>query len=393
MSQPEEPSLPPSYGRVLRPLWPLDPAATFLNHGSYGACPHAVLAAQRAWRDRMERQPVRFMQETLPEALRRAAATLAGLLGAATQDLVFVENATGGVNAVLRSLDFAAGDEVLTTAHVYPAVRNAVRHICGRAGARLVEVPVPFPLDCSAIVTEAIAARLGPRTRLVIVDAVTSPTAVVLPVREIAALCRANGSRLLVDAAHAPGMIEVDLPALGADWVTGNAHKWLFAPKGCGFLWASREAQAELHPTVISHGLGRGLAAEFDWIGTRDPSAWLAVVDAIGFWRALGGPALMVRNRQLADTAARMLADAWRSHVGAPAAMRGAMAAVALPDRLQPSDDAIESAAALHGRLWREHGIEIPIVPLAGRLWARLSAQAYNDLDDYRRLAGIVARW
>jgi isopenicillin-N epimerase len=335
----------------------------------------------------MERQPVRFMQATLPAALRNAACRLAGFLGARGDDLVFVENATSGINAVLRSLELGAGDEILTTSHVYGAVRNAIRHVCGGRGATLIEAPVPFPLDGAATVVAAIAARLGPRTRLVVVDAVTSPTATLLPVTEIAALCRAVGVRLLVDAAHAPGMIPLDLPTLGADWVTGNAHKWLFAPKGCAFLWARQEAQPGLHPVVISHGLGRGFAAEFDWVGTRDPSAWLTVPAAMDFWQALGGEELMARNRVLADQAAQLLAETWDTPIGAPAAMRAAMAAVALPGT---GDADPVMAAAIHDRLWTEHRIEVPIVPFAGRLWVRVSAQAYNDLDDYRRLADAV---
>ena len=389
----ETPPLP-RYGRDLRPLWLLDPAATFLNHGSYGACPRAVLAAQRRWRDRLEAQPVRFMQDLLPGALRDSGAALAGFLGAGAEDLVFVENATSGVNAVLRSLIVGPGDEILTTSHVYPAVRNAIRQICGGAGAVPIEVPLPFPLHSSQQVVDAIATALGPRTRLVVIDAITSPTAVMMPVAEIAARCRAAGVRLLVDAAHAPGMIPLDVPALGADWVTGNAHKWLFAPKGCAFLWARKAAQDGLHPVVISHGLGHGFAAEFDWVGTRDPSAWLTVGAALDFWRALGGPALMARNRALADEAARMLADAWGTEIGAPAGMRGAMAAIRLP---LPGPAERETALAINRRLWAEHRIEVPVMAFADRLWARISAQAYNDFDDYRRLAdavrGMGAAW
>jgi isopenicillin-N epimerase len=224
----------------------------------------------------------------------------------------------------------------------------------------------------------------------VVVDLVTSPTAALLPAAEIAALCRGAGVPLLVDAAHAPGMVPLDLPALGADWVTGNAHKWLFAPKGCAFLWARPEVQQGLHPTVISHGLDRGFTAEFDWTGTRDPSAWLSVGTGIDFWESLGGPALMARNRALADQAAALLADAWRSGIGAPASMRGAMAAVALPARLQPSIADLPAAKAVHDRLIEAHRIEIPIMAFAGRLWARLSAQAYNEMDEYHRLAEAV---
>lgn len=381
------------FGHALRPLWRLDPTVTFLNHGSFGACPRAVLEQQRRWRDRLEEQPVRFMQRVLPAALREAASVLAAFLGARSEDLAFVENATSGVNAVLRSLELASGDEVLTTSHVYPAVRNAIREIGRRSGAVLVEAPVPFPLSTPGEVVDAISAALSPRTRLLVIDAVTSPTGVVLPVAEIAARCRGTGVRLLVDAAHAPGMIPLDLPALGADWVTGNAHKWLFAPKGAAFLWARAEAQAGLHPLVISHGLDQGFTAEFDWVGTRDPSAWLSVPDGLAFWQALGGPGLRARNRALADQAAELLAAAWKTEIGAPAAMRGALAAVALPPGLQGPGAADRAhAVAVHDRLWEEHRIEMPVMAFAGRLWARISAQAYNDLADYRKLAEAVLR-
>ena len=373
------------FGRVLRPLWALDPAAAFIHHGSYGACPRVVLAAQRGWRDRLESQPARFMQDILPGALRAAAAALAEFLHTRAEDLVFVENATAGVNAVLRSLAPGAGDEVLTTSHVYPAVRNAIRQIC--AGAELVEAPVPFPLRTAQQAVDAVAQRLSRRTRLVVIDAVTSPTAVVLPVREIAELCREAGVPVLVDAAHAPGMMPLDLPRLGADWVTGNAHKWLFAPKGCAFLWARAAAQAPLHPVVISHGLGKGFAAEFDWVGTRDPSAWLSVGAALAFWQALGGRCLMARNRALADEAAGMLAAAWHTDIGAPAELRGAMATIRLP--LSRAADR-ESALAINRALWQGHSIEVPVMAFGGALWARVSAQAYNELDDYTRLADAV---
>lgn len=373
------------FGHVLRPLWGLDPAALFLNHGSFGACPKVVLAAQRDWHDLLERQPVRFMHDLLPRALRDAAAALARFLNAQAEDLVFVENATAGVNAVLRSLALGPGDEVLTTSHVYPAVRNAIRQVCG--GAQLIEAPVPFPLHDLGQVLDALAAALSPRTRLVVIDAITSPTAVVLPVSEIADLCRARGVPVLVDAAHAPGQIPFDVPALGADWVTGNAHKWLFAPKGCAFLWARPEAQDGLHPLVISHGLGQGFAAEFDWVGTRDPSAWLAVTAAIDFWRALGGSDMMARNRVLADAAAQLLAAAWGTEVGAAPALCGAMATARLP--LAGAHDR-ETAMAFNRTLWQRHAVEVPVIPFAGALWARVSAQAYNEIDDYRRLAEAV---
>jgi isopenicillin-N epimerase len=185
---------------------------------------------------------------------------------------------------------------------------------------------------------------------------------------------------VLIDAAHAPGMLELDLPRLGADWVTGNAHKWLFAPKGCAFLWARDPAHPPLHPTVISHGFDRGFAAEFDWVGTRDVTAWLAIEAALEFHAALGGPALRRRNRALASQAAALLASSWGTRIGVAEAMRGSMAIVQAPT-------AAGDAASLHDRLWQDHRIEVPVIPLDDRLWLRISAQAYNEIEDYQRLA------
>ncbi len=376
------------HGAAARGLFFLENGIAFLNHGSYGLTPRAVLAEQRRWQLRLERQPVRFMTGELPALLPRAASALAGFLGAEAQDLVLVENATTGVNAVLRSIDLAPGEEVLVIDQVYPAVRNAVRHLCMRAGAAMVEAPLALPIADEGAVVEQVRARLTPRTRLLVVDLVTSPTAAVLPVAALAKQAKAAGARVLVDAAHGPGQVELDLPSLGADWVTGNAHKWLFAPKGTAFLWARRDAQAGLHPTAISHGYGRGFQEEFAWTGTRDPSAWLSLPTALDFYRRQGGAALRGRNRDLAAQAAELLSRSWRSWPAAPPAMRASMASLALPAAFTAEPRA---AAALHDRLLDRHGIEVPIIPQGDRLWLRISAQIYNELADYERLASAVA--
>ena len=371
----------------------LEDGIVFLNHGSYGATPRVVLAAQDAWRARMERQPVHFMSRVLPGALREAAGVLAGFLGVSGDDLVFVENATAGVNAVMRGATLGPGDEVLTTDHAYPAIRNVLGLVCRESGATLVEAALPFPLSGDDQVVASVAAALSPRTRLAVFDHVTSETATVLPIAALAALCRSRGVPLLVDGAHAPGMLDLDIAAVGADWYVGNAHKWLFAPKGCGFLWAARLRQPGLHPPVVSHGLDQGFTAEFDWVGTRDPSAWLTVRDAIAFLKSLGpnglgAAAVRAHNNDLAAEAATLLSAAWGSEAGAPAAMRGAMATVRLP----LSGTTPEDAARLHDRLIDEHGIEVPVLALGGSLWVRISAQVYNEIEDYARLAQAVAK-
>ena len=378
-----------NFGPGMRERFLLEPDMAFLNHGSYGASPKEVLAAQSDLRQRLESQPVRFMSRELPRRLADAAAVLARFLGAEPADLVFVENATAGCNAVLRSLSLKPGDEVLITDHIYPAVRNILRHVCAESGTLLVEAALPFPVRGPGEVLAAVVAKLSSRTRLVVLDLITSPTATILPVSDIVRAAKAAGAQVLVDAAHAPGHIDFDVTALGADWVTGNAHKWLFAPKGAAFLWADPQAQADLHPTVISHGYGKGFQAEFAWTGTRDPSAWLAVPAAIDFYRRIGDRAIRTHNRDLARRAAALLVERFATLAASPPAMRGAMATVALPTSL-PGD--IDTAKALNVRLWERHRIEAPIFAFAGRLWVRISAQVYNEMSEYEQLAGALRK-
>ena len=216
----------------MRELWPLERGVIFLNHGSFGACPAEVLRQQAALRDEMEAEPVRFLSRELDDRLADARQALAAFVGADADDLAFVANATGGVNAVLRSLRFSPGEELLTTDHAYNACRNAFDFAAGRAGARVVVATIPFPLASPEEVVEAVLARVTPRTRLALLDHVTSPTGLVLPLERLVAALSGRGVEVLVDGAHAPGMVPLDLGALGAAYYSGNCHKWLCAPKG-----------------------------------------------------------------------------------------------------------------------------------------------------------------
>lgn len=366
--------------------WLLDPECIFLNHGSYGATPRAVLAEQDRWRERMERHPTNFMSIELPAALRAAAASLASFVNCNGEDLVFIENATVGCNAVLNSLRLAAGDEILLTDHGYAAVRNAAEHVANKTGARVIEAQIPFPIANSKNIIEAVASRLGPRTRIVILDHITSPTAIIFPIRELTSLCQSAGAKVLIDGAHGPGMLALDVPSIGADWYVGNCHKWLMAPKGSAFLWADFKRQPETHPLSISHGYGQGYTAEFDWTGTRDSSAWLCVPAAIDFCTRIGGSTLRERNLQLARQSAAELAGYWHTERGAPDELTGAMAAVRVP---HAGPATIEQSQKLRGWLFETHRIEVAVNLFAGSLWARISAQAYNQSADYQRLAEV----
>jgi len=387
--------------------WRLDPAVTFLNHGSYGACPEAVLASQRTWRDRLESEPVRFMERILPDALADARDRVAAFLGADPAGLAFVSNATSGVNTVLRSLRFEPGDELLATDHEYNATLNALAAIAERDGARVVVARIPVPIDDPSQAFDAILAAVTPRTRLALVSHITSPTALVLPIERIVAGLEARGVDMLVDAAHAPGMVPVDLDALGAAYWTGNGHKWLCGPKGSAVLWVRADRRDRIHPLVISHGANEPLEGrerfrlEFDWTGTGDPTPALALADAIDWMAAQdpgGWPAIMAANHALAMAGRDHLATTLGVAPIAPDAMTGSMAALSLPGS---RDEA--ASRALQRDLTDLDGIQVPIMPWPVRAarraddapavtLLRISAQRYNERADYERLAEALAR-
>jgi isopenicillin-N epimerase len=374
-------------GSEVRALWPLPAGLTYLNHGGYGLTPKSVLRVQSRLKAEMERDPSQFVDVLEPRLLeaRKAAAEA---LGASVDDLVFVENATTGVNAVLQSLVLPAGAEILCIDHIYPAVRNALRHKLNCVGGGLVEVPLPWPIASDEEIVAAVERAFTPRTALAVFDLIASHTAIRFPIERLTALARARNVPVLGDAAHAPGQIPLDLPALGADWVTGNLHKWYFAPRGCAVLWVRTERQSRLHPTVISHGYGGGIAAEFNWTGTRDLTAWLSAPAGIAFHNSLGGKALMERNRRLAADAASLLSDAWQTEVAGLPEQRAAMASVRVP---KVAAGAIaEFGRLLHDRLLNKHRIQVPLFTIKGALWLRISAQAYNEISDYHRLAEAV---
>lgn len=374
-------------GAAIRHEWLLDPNKLTVNHGAYGATPKRVLAAQDEWRRRMEAQPSLFMRLTLPPALRAAADSLGRFVGAEARDLVFVDNATSGCNAVLRSLDFAPGDEVLILSHAYGAVRNTIRYLANRHGVKIVEAKVEFPQPDAEQIVAAVAAALTERTRIAVLDHITSSSAIVMPIARLVALCREAGVPVLVDGAHAPAQVDLDLTALEADWYVGNCHKWLMAPKGCAFLWARRDRQADIHPLTISHGFGRGYLEEFDWTGTRDPSAFLAVEAALSFHEVLGGATLRERNKALAERGAAILAAALGTETGAGAELSGTMRLVRLPiTGLATPERALAARHQLEIR-----GCDAPVSAVDGGLWLRLSAQAYNEEVDYEQLAGFVS--
>ena len=389
------------YTRSVNPVaahWALDPGVTYLNHGSFGACPRAVLELQAELRRRLEREPFRFLARELEGLLDQAREEVARFVGADEADLAFMPNATTGVNTALRAERLGPGDEVLTTDHAYNACRTALEHLAATTGARVVTVPVPFPIPHEARVVERVLAGVTPRTRLALLDHVTSATALVFPIARLVSELRAAGVETIVDGAHAPGAVPLDLARIGAAYYAGNAHKWLCAPKGAAFLHVRRDRHEGLHPLTISHGYdavrpGRSrFRLEFDWTGTCDPTAWLSIPEAIRFLGGLhpGGIAeLMARNRELALAARGLLLEALGVEPPCPPSMIGSMASVPLPAAAPGSPVARLDHDAVMDLFYERYGIETWLYPwpCAGGKLIRVAAQAYNDEEQFLRLA------
>jgi isopenicillin-N epimerase len=391
--------LPPE---VLESHWSLDETIAFLNHGSFGACPIQVLAYQDALRRELEHEPVTFLSREYEQRLDLARTELAAFLGSEPEDLVFVPNATAGANAVLRSLHFESGDELLITDHGYNAVSNAVRFVADRHDARVVVAEVPFPLHDSEVFIQAVLSAAGPRTKLAVLDHVTSPTALVCPVAELVARLAQRGIDTLIDGAHAPGMLPIDLDALGAAYYTGNCHKWLCAPKAVGFLHVRRDRQDRVHPLVISHGSNAirsdksRFQLEFQWAGTTDPTPALSVPEAIRFLGSLvsdGWPGLMRRNRALALEARRLICERLEIAEPCPESMIGTMASVPLPPGSEPPSQK-RGMDPVHHALMAEFAIDVPVFlwPRPPGRVLRISAQLYNSMAQYRRLADALCK-
>jgi isopenicillin-N epimerase len=385
----------------LRALWTLDPEIRFLNHGSFGACPRPVLDEQARIRAEIEREPVRFLARELEGRLDAVRAVLGPFLGALPEDLVPVPNATTGVNSVVRSLPLAPGDEILVTSHGYNACKNACDFAAERAGARVVVARVPFPLASPDEVVEAVLAAATPRTRLALLDHVTSPTGLVFPIAALVRALRERGIETLVDGAHAPGMFPLHLEELGAAYYTGNLHKWVCAPKGAAFLWARRDLQPRLRPPILSHGANSPrtdrsrFRLEFDFMGTDDPSAFLSVPACLTFLAGLvpGGFAeLCRRNRSIVLAARTRLCAALGIPAPAPESMIGTLAAVPLPrgaPGFRPDAFAVDP---LQQALFERHRIEVPVFtwPAPPERLIRVSAQAYNEPAEYEALAAAL---
>jgi isopenicillin-N epimerase len=380
-------------------LWKLDPKVVYLNHGSFGACPIAVLNYQQQLRDSLETEPVKFLTKDLWELMEQSREALASFIGAKSDNIAFVSNATEGVNTVFKSVKLSPGDEILVGSQEYDASRNSAEYCAKQARAKIVEVSIPFPIGSDDEIVERLLSGVSKRTRLLLVDHVTSPTGIIFPVKRLVDEFGRKGIDVFVDGAHAPGMIKLDLESLGAAYYAGNCHKWICSPKGAGFLYVRSDKQTELHPLNISHGYAYELTPsgksrfryEFDWTGTKDPSPWLCVPESINYIGRLlpgGWHEVQARNHDLACAGRKLICEALGVNVCAPDKMVGSLASILLPF---PPGVGLHSTEEepLKEVLMDKYQIEVPVFSWPGinAKILRISAQLYNSIDQYRYLA------
>jgi isopenicillin-N epimerase len=369
---------------LLTEAFGLDPDVVHLNHGAFGVAPVAVRRAAAAWRERAERNPHRFNRVEVPGLIAAAREHAAAFLGIDPARAAWVRNVSEGVSAVLGSLDLRPGDELVIGSHGYGAVRKALGHHAARSGARIVEAAFPVGAADDEIVA-AYTAACSPRTRLAVVDRITSPTATVLPVAAVTAALAGSGALVFVDAAHAPGHLDDDIAALGADYWIGNLHKWAYTPRGSAILWS--RPGADVAPTVLSWQLEDGYAAAFDYPGTWDYAGWLAAADGLAYWASVGGWDGVARLAALAAEGQRTVAKALGvSLEGLPVTPAPAMRLIPLPNGFVTSPDQTDS---LYEALSAQR-VEVAPVHFDGAGYLRVAAAPYNTAADYDRLAGVM---
>jgi isopenicillin-N epimerase len=362
----------------------LDPDVLHLNHGAFGVAPAVVRQAAAAWRERAERNPHRFNRVEVSGLIAAARERAAGFLGIDPARAAWVRNVSEAVSAVLGSFALRPGDELVISTHGYGAVRKALSHHAARSGARVVEAAFPVGAPDDEIVA-AYAAACSPRTRLAVIDRVTSPTATVIPVAAVAAAVAATGTRVLVDAAHAPGQLADDIAGFGADYWIGNLHKWAYTPRGSAILWS--RPGADVAPSVLSWQLDDGYSAAFDYPGTWDYAGWLAVPDGLTYWRAIGGRDAVAGLARLAGEGQQRVAEDLGVTLGRlPAVPAATMRLVPLPAGLLTAASQVD---AFYEALSRQR-VEVAPVWFDGAAYLRIAAAPYNTPDDYARLAACV---
>ncbi len=385
----------------LRNHWELDGDTVFLNHGSFGACPSFIIEEQIRWIRKLEKEPVRFFEREYPELIEGVRDTLANFLNCEADDLALVTNATSGINTVLRSLRFEKGDELLVPDHAYQACRNALDYVSEKWGANTTVCQLPFPVSHSDEIIDCILSSVTPNTKLAMLDFVTSPTGYVLPIKRLVKELQARGVDVLLDAAHAPGMVDLDIKNINAAYTCGNCHKWLCTPKGSAFLHVRKDKQSEIHPLAISHGMTFPLEDatrfrhEFDWVGTHDPSPWLTIQKSIEEYPKLiasDWSGVRKHNHNLVIKGRNLIADALQIEPPCPDDMIGAISTLKLPNSDTKQGIPLYKPDPLHERLLDDFGIQVPVWawPSPYGRYIRISAQLYNHIDEYRYLAEVL---
>ena len=366
--------------------WLIDPGTAYLNHGGYGAVPVPVAEAAETLRRELEGNPTDLFTRQWQDRVDAVRARVADLLHARADDLVFMPNATTGSATVLSSLPLSPGDEIVVTDHRYPAVRSQVDVQAERRGAVVREVHVPVDVESVGEIVDRVLAGVTDRTKLVVLDHIASATGFRFPVEQLVPAVHDAGLPVLIDGAHAPGQVDVDLEALGADFWSGNLHKWVCSPRACGTLRVAARWQDVIRPLVASHHYFEGYQPAFDWMGTHDPIPMLTVPAALDFWDSLGWDAARAEQRRLVNDGARLVAERLGTRVAARDEFTASMRLVELPRPM-----AIEDGIALMEQLTVEHKVTLYVTHHAGTSYVRLGGQLYNTPDDYDRAATALA--
>lgn len=380
----------------LEKYWSFDPDVIFLNHGSFGATPNLVMEEQNRIRAHLESDPVRFFEREAFDLMNEANDKLSDFLNADSDGMTFCQNATSGVNTVLRSLILNQGDEIIIPNHSYQACWNAIDFVASRWGAKVIVVDLPFRCESEEEIIEPLLGAITPRSVLAMIDTVTSPTGLRMPFEKLVSEFQSRGVDVLLDAAHGPGLVPMDLIKLDAAWVTGNCHKWLCSPKGSAFLHIREDKKKETKPLTISHGHNADLSPqekfrfEFDWQGTRDPSAILCIPKSIEVLQSMvsgGFDEIIEHNNTLALNARNLLCESLGTNPPTPNSMISAMATIDLPGTYSGGADIMGDP--LHNRLLDEFDIQVPVFPWPHHKmrYIRISAYLYNTIEEYEYLA------
>jgi len=377
------------YGHSIKDKWILDEEITFLNNGSFGATPKKVLESQQKYNIELEKEPLVFLLDKYPALLQNTIKKLATFLSVDKQDLFFVENATTGFNTIIRNLaySFKKDDEILVTSNVYPAVKNTLEYFAKLTGIRITNAPLPYPCIDAEEIINSVKKAINPKTKLAVFDHITSPTALIFPVKELTEICRNNGTLILIDGAHAPGMIDLNISEIAPDFYTGNCYKWMYSPKGSGFLWINPNIKQEIHPLVISLNYEQGINKEFEWIGTRNPSEWLATSFAIDFYYEMGNENIRKYTHKLILDAAQHLSDSLGLEISIPNEMLGAMVTLPFKTNLPPVQ---ENTLVLRKHFLENYKIELPFMAFQNQWYFRISAQIFNEISDYVYLSDCI---